>query len=80
MIEELQYKGYYAEVGISFLEDTIHGKIRGISDLIMFDARTPIGLKEAFENAVDDYLETCNQLGKEPQQEVKTMTYIQPNT
>lgn len=43
------------------------GRIAGINDVIGFHAETPAGLVAAFHEAVDDYLETCAKLGKQPE-------------
>lgn len=59
------YNGYFAEVDISLEDDLFYGKISGISDIVMFDGKTPSELKKSFEKAVDDYKETCKQLNKE---------------
>ena len=42
------------------------GKILGISDLVTFESEDAAGLKEEFESAVDDYLEFCKEVGKDP--------------
>jgi predicted HicB family RNase H-like nuclease len=39
----------------------------GISDVIGFHADTVQALRAAFEEAVDDYIEICAKIGKEPQ-------------
>ena len=61
------YKGYCL---ICSEEDdgTLHGRIDGIRDIVTFHAATPEALQRAFEEAVDDYLETCARIGKAPQQ------------
>lgn len=66
-----KYKGYIGGVNVSIEENVLFGKIECINDLVTYEAETIEGLKIAFENAVDDYLETCNELGKKPN---KTMS------
>ena len=39
----------------------------GIRDGVGFHADTVAGLREAFHEAVDDYVETCAKIGKPPQ-------------
>ncbi len=39
----------------------------GIRDGVGFHADTVGGLREAFREAVEDYIETCAKIGKEPQ-------------
>ena len=44
------------------------GKIEGINDLVTFEGTTVSELKEAFQDAVEDYLSLCSELGKNPHQ------------
>ncbi len=41
-----------------------YGKITGINDLVTFHAYTRDLLQQSFEDAVDDYCLTCEELGK----------------
>lgn len=43
------------------------GRIAGIRDGVGFHADTAEGLREAFHEAVEDYVATCAKIGKEPQ-------------
>jgi predicted HicB family RNase H-like nuclease len=43
------------------------GQIEGIRDGVTFHGGSVEELKAAFEEAVDDYIETCARIGKEPQ-------------
>ncbi|OCH66692.1 antitoxin HicB [Vibrio diabolicus] len=63
----LKYKGFYGSVSHSIEDEVIHGKIECINDLVTYEAETIAELKAAFEEAVDDYLETCELIGKEPE-------------
>ena len=67
MSNSLSYKGYAARVEFSSEDDCFIGHIAGIKDVVGFHAETVVDLKSAFEEAVDDYLETCDQVGKLPQ-------------
>ncbi len=60
--------------------DCFIGHIAGIKDVVGFHAETATELKAAFEEAVDDYLETCDRLGKSPQKPYsgKLMLRISP--
>ena len=62
----LEYKGYIANVSYSPDDEVFYGKIFGINDLVTFEADSAKELKPAFIEAVDDYLETCAEVGKEP--------------
>jgi predicted HicB family RNase H-like nuclease len=71
MTDILEYKSYYASVHFSSEDEVFHGKIIGINDLVNFEGTTVKELKGAFHEAVDDYLETCKELGKEPEKTYK---------
>lgn len=62
----LEYRGYQGSVECSIEDGVLHGKILHIVDLVTFEAETPVGLKQAFEESVDDYLETCVEEGVDP--------------
>lgn len=71
MNDVLEYKKYYAIIQFSAEDDVFYGRIVGINDSISFEGTSVGGLKKAFREAVDDYLETCGQLGKEPEKSYK---------
>ena len=71
MNDILEYKNYYAEVYFSGEDEIFHGKVIGINDLVNFEGSTVKELKNAFREAVDDYLATCEELGKEPDKTYK---------
>lgn len=62
----LEYKGYHGSVQTDLEHDVLRGKILFIADLVTYVAESPAQLKKEFEAAVDDYLETCEELGREP--------------
>lgn len=64
--ETLKYKGQLGSVECDVDNDCLHGKLLHINDLVTYEASTPGKLREEFEAAVDDYLETCEALGVEP--------------
>ena len=63
----MKYKGYSAHIEYSEEDKCLVGHIAGITDIVGFHADTVPELQEAFEEAVEDYLETCEKLGKPPQ-------------
>jgi predicted HicB family RNase H-like nuclease len=71
MNDVLEYKGYYASVHFSSEDDVFYGKIVGIDDLVNFEGGSVKELKKAFHEAVNDYLETCASIGKEPNKTYK---------
>jgi predicted HicB family RNase H-like nuclease len=71
MKDILKYKDYFAEVHFSGEDEVFYGKIIGINDLVSFEATTVKELKKAFQDAVNDYLSTCADLGKDPEKTYK---------
>jgi len=68
MNSTMTYKGQTARIEYSADDGVLVGRLVGISDVISFHADTVADLRAAFEEAVDDYLDTCARLGKPPQQ------------
>jgi predicted HicB family RNase H-like nuclease len=67
MTNSMTYKGYAARIDYDDDDGIFVGHIAGIRDRIGFHAETVDDLRAAFHEAVDDYLETCAKIGKEPQ-------------
>lgn len=65
----LHYKGYTARPEYSAEDRVFYGTILGISDMVDFQSDSAKDLEEEFHKAVDDYLEFCAEIGKEPQKE-----------
>src|SRR5690606_37811837 len=66
-MNSMSYKGYSARIDYDDEDGLFVGRIAGIRDGVGFHADTVEGLREAFHEAVEDYLETCVRVGKEPQ-------------
>ena len=60
------YKGFSGSIGVSVEDNCLYGKILFINDLVNYRAETPADLENEFKAAVDDYLETCQELQLEP--------------
>lgn len=67
----LNYKGYEGTAELDMDQGICRGKILFISDLVTYKAETPAELRKAFEEAVDDYIATCMELGREPRKPLK---------
>ncbi|MCF2947950.1 type II toxin-antitoxin system HicB family antitoxin [Paraglaciecola aquimarina] len=80
MSNSLIYKSYAARIEFSSDDECFIGHIAGIKDVIGFHGETVSELKAAFEEAVEDYLETCKAVGKTPQKPYsgKLMLRIRP--
>ena len=63
----MSYKGYSARVEYDDEDGVLFGRIAGIRDGVGFHADSVEELRTAFRDAVDDYIDTCAKVGKEPQ-------------
>ena len=66
MQNTVRYKGYYSVVRYDAVNNVLYGKIEDIDDLVTFECNEINKVKEEFEKAVDDYLEMCIRIGKNP--------------
>lgn len=80
MKNAMKYKNYAGTVEYSEEDSCLFGRLLGISDVISYEGESVAELRTAFEEAVDDYLETCEELGKNPQRPYsgKVMLRISP--
>lgn len=67
MTSAMTYKGYAARIEYDDEDGIFVGRIAGIRDGVGFHADTVDRLREAFHEAVEDYIDTCARIGKEPQ-------------
>lgn len=63
----MTYKGYAARIEYSHDDECFIGHIASINDIVGFHGESVSELRDAFEEAVDDYLEACERLGRAPQ-------------
>ena len=62
----MNYKGYFAKVEFDSDDHIVVGRIIGIRDVIGFHGESVTELEAAFQEAVDNYLAACEELGQEP--------------
>jgi len=67
----MSYKDYHGSVEFSDEDDVFFGRIIGINDRITYEGDNVKSLRKDFQEAVDEYLETCSQIGKEPEKTYK---------
>lgn len=63
----LKYKEFEGTAELDMARGVCRGKLLFIDDLVTYESATPQGLQQEFEAAVEDYIETCAAIGKEPQ-------------
>lgn len=61
MSDILEYKGYTTKVKYSKEDNVFFGKIEGINSLVDFEAESIDKVKNAFEEAVNNYLAFCKE-------------------
>ena len=71
MKDMMEYKGYYGSVHYSDEDRIFYGKIEFVRALVSYEGTDVKSLRKAFEEAVDDYLLTFKQQGKEPEKVFK---------
>ncbi|MDZ7782741.1 MAG: type II toxin-antitoxin system HicB family antitoxin [Halioglobus sp.] len=63
----MNYKSYSARIEYSDEDQCFIGHIAGIRDVVGFHGDSVKELKAAFEEAVEDYVATCEKLKRAPQ-------------
>ena len=71
MKDMMKYKNYHGSVHYSDEDKVFYGKIEFIRALVSYEGTDVNTLRMAFEEAVDDYIQTCKELGKEPEKPFK---------
>ena len=66
-MKTMKYKNYAAKIEYSDEDKCFVGHIAAIKDIVGFHGESVAELRAAFEEAVDDYLETCEKLNRVPQ-------------
>ena len=63
----MTHRRYAARIDYSDEDGCFIGHIAGINDVVGFHGESVEELRDAFEESVDDYLETCEELNRSPQ-------------
>ena len=66
MADTLEYNGYIGSIEYSPEDKCFFGKLEMIDDLVTFEAVSAEELERNFHQAVDEYIQTCKQLGRPP--------------
>ncbi len=67
----VKYKDFIGSVQFSAEDEVFYGKIEGVNDLVTFEGASVSDIKSSFQEAVEDYIELCAELGKDPQKSYK---------
>lgn len=66
MTELLRYKGFLGSIEVSLEGKCLYGKLQFIDDLVTYEAESIDQLQAEFKSAVEDYLDTCKKIGRDP--------------
>ena len=66
MSKVFEYKDYLGSAEVDTENHVLVGRLLFIRDVITYSATQVADLEKAFQDAVDDYLGTCAELGDEP--------------
>lgn len=65
-MKPMRYKGYPARIEYSDEDGCFVGRVAGIRDIITFHGESVGEVREAFEEALNFYLDSCDERGEPP--------------
>lgn len=63
----IKYKGYIGKVTYDSNLKVFHGDVIGVKHVITFEGRDAEEIESSFKDAIDDYLEMCEEEGIKPE-------------
>ena len=66
-MSSMTYKSYTARVEYDDRDDVFVGRVLGLQSILSFEGNSVKALKTAFEEAVNDYLQECQEKGLPPE-------------
>jgi predicted HicB family RNase H-like nuclease len=66
-MSSMTYKSYTARVEYDERDDVFVGRVLGLQSILSFEGNSVEALKTAFEEAVNDYLQECQEKGLPPE-------------
>ena len=67
MSSMLEYKGYHASVEYDAEDNIFVGEVFGINDSLNFHGRSILEVNAMFHQSIENYLDLCKQIGKDPE-------------
>lgn len=67
----MEYNGYHATIEYEAEDNLFVGEVFGIADSLSFHGTSIEELEAMFHQSIDNYLEMCKSIGKEPNKEFK---------
>ena len=69
-MSSMTYKSYTARVEYDNRDDVFVGRVLGLQSILSFEGNSVEALKSAFEEAINDYLQECQEKGLTPEKPV----------
>ena len=66
-MSSMTYKSYTARVEYDDRDDVFVGRVLGLQSILSFEGNSVEALKTAFDEAVNDYLQECQEKGLPPE-------------
>jgi predicted HicB family RNase H-like nuclease len=66
-MNRMSYKSYEARIAYDENAELFHGEVINLRDVITFQGKSVMELKQAFAESVNDYLAFCKERGEEPE-------------
>ncbi len=63
----IEYKGFSGVIEFDPSIDSFHGRVVGLQDVVTFQGRSLDELRQEMIESVEDYLDLCASVGKEPE-------------
>ena len=63
----MDHRGYIGVIEFDNEAGIFHGEVIDLLDVITFQGTCVDDLRQAFQDSIDDYLEYCAELGREPE-------------
>ena len=67
MSKIIKYRDYIGSAKFSKEDNVFYGKVIGIPSLLLYEGESVADLIDDFRSIVDEYLDLCEEIGKEPE-------------
>ena len=71
MSSVMEYNGYHAKIEFDNQDNIFVGTVMGLNDRLAFHGRSINELEVSFQNCIEDYLDLCKEIRKQPEKEFK---------
>jgi len=70
-LSTMEYKGYRALITYDKEDKIMIGEVIGINDSLNFHGNSVEELENSFHQSIDNYIDLCKEIGKQPEKEYK---------